>query len=411
MHHATEQRTDSLALRRQSRPRWLMKRLIRSRRIQWFLLFTLAALVPVQSYAQPQHYVVIDEDAMGPAGTDMNAILVFLQAPNVKVLGITVVTGDGWRDEEVAHTLRLLQLMGRTDIPVVPGAEQPLIRTARWTRAWEQMHGTVTWLGAWNNPASRHAPDAVPVLPEGAPTIQPAREGAAEFLDRMVRQHPHQVTIYAGGPMTNLATAILLDPHFAELAKELVFMGGSIHPNTDDPEFSDNPHHEFNLWFDPEAARIVLRAHWARITATPVDISIQTRLTAAMLRSLAATHTAAAQYIARYTEPSPGEPEYMWDELAAAAWLDPSLVTRWREAWMNVSLDRGASYGDTLVWSQADKPPALSLEKVRLQMKVDNTKFVRIFLKLMSAPSPAAVHPLMLQQGTVSHDRPPAAGR
>ncbi len=58
--------------------------------------------------------------------------------------------------------------------------------------------------------------------------------------------------------MTNLALAISIDPEFAGLAKELVFMGASLSPQTDDPEFTNTPRREFNLWFDPEAAHIVL---------------------------------------------------------------------------------------------------------------------------------------------------------
>lgn len=375
-----------------------MKRLIRVRRL--CLLLAAGVLLTACAYAQPTRYVIIDEDAMGPAGTDMNAMLVFLQEPSVKILGITVVTGDGWRDEEVAHTLRLLQLMGRTDIPVIPGAELPLIRREKWTRAWEQMHGKITWLGAWNSPQSRHAPDVVPPLEEGNPTIKPDHESAARFLDQMVHRYPHRVTIFGGGPMTNIAGAILLDPQFATLAKGLIFMGGSIHPHTNDPEFADNPHHEFNLWFDPEAASIVLRAHWARIDCTPVDVSIETSLTKEMVAQLASAHSAAAQYIARYTKLEAGMPEYMWDELAAAAWLDPSLITRWRHLYMDVSLDRGASYGDTLVWSDADKPPALDLQKVNVQMDVNTAAFDRYFIHLMSAPTPHAVDPLMLEQAS-----------
>ena len=93
------------------------------------LLCAIFSLVGVFAHAQQNRFVVVDQDAIGPGGTDMNSILVFLQSPNVTVLGITVVTGDGWRNEEVAHTLRLLELVGRTDIPVVPGMNTPMIRT------------------------------------------------------------------------------------------------------------------------------------------------------------------------------------------------------------------------------------------------------------------------------------------
>jgi len=74
-------------------------------------------------HAQEQRYVIADQDASGPAGSDMIALLVFLQSREVKLLGITVVTGDAWRDEEVAHTLRLLEIIGRTDVKVYAGAE------------------------------------------------------------------------------------------------------------------------------------------------------------------------------------------------------------------------------------------------------------------------------------------------
>jgi purine nucleosidase len=80
--------------------------------------------------ASAQRYVIADQDASGPGGSDMMSLLVFLQSPDVHLLGITVVTGDSWRDEEVAHALRLVETVGRTDVKVYPGAAFPLC--ARW---------------------------------------------------------------------------------------------------------------------------------------------------------------------------------------------------------------------------------------------------------------------------------------
>src|SRR6201996_3781338 len=76
--------------------------------------------------ARAQRYVIADQDASGPGGSDMMSLLVFLQSPDVHLLGITVVTGDSWRDEEVAHALRLVESVGRTDVRVYPGAAFPL---------------------------------------------------------------------------------------------------------------------------------------------------------------------------------------------------------------------------------------------------------------------------------------------
>ena len=79
--------------------------------------------------AQEKLKVIIDQDCSGPGGTDMQAVLAIVNSPKVEVLGITVMTGDAWRDEEVQHTLRLLEIIGRTDIPVVPGAVFPIVNS------------------------------------------------------------------------------------------------------------------------------------------------------------------------------------------------------------------------------------------------------------------------------------------
>ena len=226
----------------------------------------------------------------------------------------------------------------------------------------------------------------VPPLPEGKPTTKPLDEDAAHFLIRMVHQYPHEVTIYEGGPMTNLALALTIDPHFAELAKELVFMGGSLGPQTDNAEFVNNPRHEFNFWFDPEAAHVVLRAPWKKIVCTPTDISVKTRLTSEMIKQIDTGGTALAHYVARFYQSAPGA-DILWDELAAAAWIDPSLITKRERRYLSVDLDRGAGYGNTLTWSDNDKP-AQVVQLVEIQVDLDKEKFYRMFVSLMTAPTP-----------------------
>jgi purine nucleosidase len=85
----------------------------------WSLTITLLLLVSLTCWAQKRK-IIIDQDAAGPAGTDQQSILLLIQSPQTEVLGITVVTGDQWLKAELAHTLRMLELIGRTDIPVVP---------------------------------------------------------------------------------------------------------------------------------------------------------------------------------------------------------------------------------------------------------------------------------------------------
>jgi purine nucleosidase len=329
--------------------------------------------------------VIIDQDAAGPGGTDQQSILLLIQSPQTEILGITVVTGDQWLHEEVAHTLRMLELIGRTDIPVVPGAEYPLIRRKDETEQWEQRYGSVVWLGAWT-PKFYHPHEQLGEMPEGRPAIKPADEDAAHFLVRMVHQFPNQVTIYEGGPMTNLALAISIDPEFAGLAKELVFMGASHNPRTDDPEFVNSPAHEFNLWFDPEAAHVVLRAPWKKIVCTPVDISVRTSVTSDLISRIKASDSPAARYVGKYARLR-GNYNYLWDELAAAAWLDPTLITRKETLFMDVDLDRGAGYGNTLIWTDRDKPE-IEVHPIEVQDDLDLERFYKLFVDLLTAQTP-----------------------
>jgi inosine-uridine nucleoside N-ribohydrolase len=356
-------------------------------RIRSFLLAALL-LTSALCSAEPRRKIIINEDCSGPGGSNMQTLALLIQSPQVDVLGVTVVSGDQWRDEEVAHTLRLLEIIGRTDIPVVPGAAFPLVRTRHEAQLWQQRYGKVAYAGAWDD-RWWHEASVVPPMPEGQPTTKPADEDAAHFLVRLVRKYPHEVTIYEGGPMTNLALAISLDPQFPELAQELVFMGGSLSPQTDNPEFLNNPRHEFNFWFDPEAAEIVLRAPWKKIVCTPTDISVKTHMTATFVKQIEASGTPLARYIARFAMLTPGA-DIMWDELAAAAWIDPTIITKIESRYMGVDLDRSAGYGNTLTWPPKDnlRPGA---QPVEIQLELNTEKFYRMFAALMTAPTPPPI--------------------
>jgi purine nucleosidase len=339
--------------------------------------------------------VLIDQDGSGPGGSNQMAMLALLQAPQVEVLGITMVTGNAWRDEETLHTLRMLELTGHANVPVARGAVFPLVRNEQDTRLAEAINGKVTWLGAWGQGPTTlvetasgvkpmtpdhleaHGPYDIGPMPEGRPALKPIDEDAAHFLIRQVRAHPHEVTIYAAGPMTNIALAIAIDAEFAGLTKGIVLMGGSLNPRTDDPEFATSPRHEFNFWFDPEAAHIVLRAAWPRVDVTTVDVSVKAPFTQAILDAISKAQTPAAKYIAAWSQ----DRYYMWDELAACAWLDPTLITKEELLYMDVDLNHGPSYGDTLTWTEKLKP-ATSVRLVHAQVDVDLPRFQKMFVDL-----------------------------
>jgi purine nucleosidase len=340
--------------------------------------------------------VIIDQDAFGPAGSNLQAILLLLQSPDVELLGITIPSGDGWRDEEVSHTLRLLEIARRTEVPVHPGAVFPLVNTQQRTRVWEALYGKLFYKGCWtevwpSEGAVRrtpyHAdPYLVPVSPAGQPGLKAAHESAASFLARMVHQFPGQVAIVAAGPLTNLALAARLDPQFASLAAELVFMGGSFNPSPADnafaAEYANSPRREFNMRFDPEAASIVLREPWRKITEVPIDPTTRTFFKPEFIREVAGGQAPFAAYLGKFGQSFP-----MWDELAVAVWLDPSIVTRSATLLVDVDTTFTAGYGDTLSWAPGEGP-GLGERPVSVVFDVDVPRFERLALSLLEAPTP-----------------------
>ena len=99
--------------------------------------------------------VIVDQDARGPATTDMQSILIFLQSEKFDVLGITTVSGDQWVKEETQRTLRLLEIAGRTDVRVVQGAEFPLLNSKEETERWEALYGKFRYKGCWSDFSKR----------------------------------------------------------------------------------------------------------------------------------------------------------------------------------------------------------------------------------------------------------------
>lgn len=361
-----------------------------------FIVLTAASTCFADTTAVARRKVIIDQDAFGPAGSNLQAILMLLQARDVEVLGITITSGDGWRDEEVDHTLRLLEIAKRTEIPVFPGAVFPLLNTQARNKHWEELYGKLYYKGAWTEVwpdqgavrrSPYHAdPYFIPPNPAGAPKIQAAHEPAAVFLTRKVREFPGQVTIIAAGPLTNLATAARLDPQFASLAKELVFMGGSFNPVAADnafaAEYVNSPRREFNMRWDPEAASIVLHEPWKKITEVPVDPTTRTFFKPEFLQRIAKGQAPFDAYLAKFGQSFP-----MWDELAVAVWLDPTIITRSTTALVDVDTSFTASYGNTLSWSPGEAP-GLGERPVLVVLDVDVPRFERMALELLTQPTP-----------------------
>ncbi|MDE1146061.1 MAG: nucleoside hydrolase [Azospirillaceae bacterium] len=322
--------------------------------------------------------VYFDNDFLGPGQSNIQAMIPLLRDPRVELLGVGVVTGDAWMQEETQHLLRFLEIVGRPEVPVAKGAEMPLIRTQGEMRAWEQRYGAVPWKGAWNpvRPGRTYHPDdpaLVPPMPEGEPRITAVAEDAAHLLIRLVRAHPGEITVITAGPLTNIALAVRLAPDLPSLAKEIVIEGGGLDMAVARVTGNTDYATDFNFLFDPEAAHIVLTAPWKRITLLG-NVTGSVKVTPELVAQVASAGTPLARYFHDYAKV--GQP--LWDEMTTAVAIDRSLATEELVARMDVDLLPGPDYGNAQIWKD-EFAPHQGEQTVHVVQKVDIPRFLATF--------------------------------
>ena len=345
--------------------------------------------------------VIFDQDFNGIIGGDADPLVMLLQAPNIQVLGVTVITGDGWLRQETAEALKLLEDLHRNDIPVYMGAEFPLVQSRFNLVRLTKLYGgsrTDPFLGAYGE--FSEAPDVVVAPPGGFAKKQAEKEPAAEFIIEQVHKYPHEVTLYCGGPLTNVALAIKLDPSVVALTKEIVFMGTSpqMQPKT------------VNVMYDPESAQIVLHAAWPKLTLITVDVAEKLHRTPEMAETIAKGGNPAEAklyeelVVKPYREHKPLQWFRMPDELTAAYIIDPTVVTEMRRYYVDVDTMQGMSYGSSIYWDEVpkgyggipwpDKPepkrqkpvPPMDARVADVVWDFDAVKLQAMFLKAMTEP-------------------------
>jgi inosine-uridine nucleoside N-ribohydrolase len=273
--------------------------------------------------------VIIDTD---PGIDDAFALLLAMRSPELKIEAITPVAGNVPLDLTLPNALRMIEIAGRTDIPVAAGARAPLMR--RLVTA-SYVHGENGLGGA--------------VFPE--PTTKPVATPAAEMIREIIRKYPHEITLITIGPLTNIATAMNSDPELAAMTRAVVMMGGSLSGG------NITPAAEFNVYVDPEAARIVFQSG-IPITMVGLDVTRKTALTEEHVRTLeAATNpvSQAAAKIGRSAINRNRERGYvadpnMHDSLAVAGFLDPGIL-KFQDYYVDVETTGELTAGETLGYS------------------------------------------------------------
>ncbi|MFL1379429.1 nucleoside hydrolase [Nocardiopsis protaetiae] len=265
-------------------------------------------------------------------GIDDAVALAYLAArPEVEIVGVGAVFGNGGVEVTADNALRLLELYGRPEVPVAVGASRPLVQEPRLA---PHVHGE-NGLGGVELPA---------------PTKAPVPESAAELLVRLAREYPGELDVLAVGPLTNLAIALGLEPRLPELVRKLVVMGGAVRVPG-----NVSSHVEANINNDPEAAEAVFAAGFD-LDLVALDITMETVATGAWLEELRAVPGVRAartsEFLDFYADFYKGifgvRQCAMHDPLAAAVLVDPHLVTEAVEAPVRVELSGSLTRGMTV---------------------------------------------------------------
>jgi pyrimidine-specific ribonucleoside hydrolase len=273
--------------------------------------------------------VIIDTD---PGVDDAFALLLAMRSPELKIEAITPVAGNVPLNLTLPNALRMVEISGRTDIPVAAGARTPLVRRLV-TAAYA--HGENGLGGA--------------EFPE--PKTKPVSEPAAELIRRIIRKYPGEVTLITLGPLTNIAAALGTDSELAGMVKGLVMMGGSLSGG------NITPAAEFNIYVDPEAARMVFQSG-IPITMVGLDVTRKTALTDDHVRTLAGGRSPVSQAAAKIARNAIDHNRAqgfligpnMHDSLALTAFLDPSIL-RFDDYYVDVEVNGELTAGQTLGYS------------------------------------------------------------
>jgi inosine-uridine nucleoside N-ribohydrolase len=301
--------------------------------------------------------VILDCD---PGHDDAIALLLALASPELELLGVTTTYGNQTLDKTTANALRVLELVGRTEVPVASGAERPLVRELLVA---SHVHGESGLDG--------------PVLPEARSS--PASDDAVEFVATRAGDAAAPVTLIATGPLTNVAR--YLAANGGEGIERIVLMGGAI------AEGNYTPAAEFNVWCDPEAAQAVLGSG-LDVTMMGLDVTHKAILGPSVeerLRRAGRVGGFVADlnvYFTRYHRETYGwDGAPIHDAVAVAHAIRPGLVeTRHRN--VEVELESDLCRGRTVVdvWQRTERPP-----NAHVGVDIDASAFFDLLVERIAA--------------------------
>lgn len=291
--------------------------------------------------------VIIDND---PGFEDYIGTLMMLQWPNVNVEALTIVPGV-IADPYVAATnvLKLLEYIGREDIPVAVGMKKPLKGEVFFPKDEGDRY-----IHFWD------------IYPPPKQKIQ--QTDAVDLIISRIMSSPGEITLVAAGPLTNVAAAIMKEPRIVKNVKRIVIMGGTTLPNVDDTSYVPGTSRvaEFNIFTDPEAASIVFGSG-AEIVMVGLNVTVKVFLTSDLLEQIKQLKNRATNLLEPMLAHTSLTP--LWDTLTMAVSVDPYLVTTQRSRVEIVLENDQGQRGRTIVHKDADGSVNVSVDVDVVRMK------------------------------------------
>jgi inosine-uridine nucleoside N-ribohydrolase len=320
--------------------------------------------------------IIIDTD---PGVDDALAILLALRSSELLIEAITPVAGNVPLSLTLPNALRMLELAGRTDIPVAVGADHPL----------ERQLITATYAHGNNGLAGVEFPE---------PRTKPVAEAAPQLMRRLIRGSPGEISIIAIGPLTNLAMAFRADPALPSMVRDITIMGGSLSGG------NITPAAEFNAYVDPEAAQIVFHCG-VPITMFGLDVTRKVSVTEDVLQKLSSAGNplgrAAGKILRAQIEQvrRTGIDDgviHAHDALAMASLIEPSIVSL-QPMHIEVETRGELTAGETLGYRKPMRRSAPRLEasadggltppevNAKVALEVDVGRFLGLLTERLSA--------------------------
>jgi len=328
------------------------------------------AIFALAGAALAQERVILDSDS-AMFNDDAAAMVMLLNRPDqVDLFAVTLVPGNMWPSAGADYMLRALDA-DKHSTPLYVGARAPLVHNKAMALKEQETWGE-GYIGAFADD-----PQAKPK----SSFKRVSHRGAIEMMIEAIEKAPGEVTLVAIGPMTNIAILLRLRPDLETKIRRLVFMGGQVHVNA---LASDKRAAEFNFWFDPEAAQIVLRSAIPEKVMVGLDLCEHAKIDKGHFDQIVAAKTPVTelyrQDLVKRFEKDPGARVGIWDCLAAAYVIDQSWVTKRESAYLDVDTAFGKNYGAV---KPLDKSIAPDATPVVVLLDMNFEKFFALYKELL----------------------------